>query len=146
MITPSQLQTTANLLAGLMFRDWHKGVYFVGPQPPTVVVKDVLRGRMKLKQRRMVLPEWLCEHPALYRKWYIAHELAHLIVHDETGGKDQTHGHAFQSVLHQLAPDAHHFEAGYKPRQYAAFLRSFNHLSASATFLVSKHLRRSSQT
>lgn len=89
--------------------------------PPRIVVRDVQRGRHAEKSRLVVLPLWLFDTEAqareLYFEWYVAHECAHDLA------SERGHGLEFQMWLRHLAPDAWHWERGYKRRQYDAARR-----------------------
>lgn len=75
------------------------------------------RGVYDRRTHRIYLPRALKTRSARYQRYYIAHEMAHWL----RGANG--HGQAFQRVLHALAPDVHHYERHYKPREYEAFKR-----------------------
>lgn len=99
---------------------------------PKITVKKRRNGVYHWRQKDIFLPLWLFDEGdvqlarqtilahdrADYMRYYIAHELCHALC-----GREIHHGPAFQAKLRDMVPDVYHFEAGYKPKMYAAEMR-----------------------
>lgn len=99
---------------------------------PRITVKKRRCGVYRWKRKDILLPTWLFEPGEVvlarhtvaaherdeYLRYYIAHELCHALC-----GREISHGPAFQAKLRDMVPNEYRFEAGYKPKMYAAEMR-----------------------
>lgn len=75
------------------------------------------RGRADYRVNNVTVPRWAWNTGIEYAHYYLAHEIAHIIVWNSL--RVRGHGSQFQAMLKQLTPYAHH-ELSYKPRLAAA--------------------------
>lgn len=93
-------------------------------------VARLRRGTARYSTRRITVPAWAFDQNQKlgggqraggeFPTYYLAHELAHLAVHDAHGEKArwlEPHGPEFMDEFKKICPpELWHFETGYKPR------------------------------
>jgi len=94
VLTPKGCQDILNQLIEYEDLDWLM-------PPITLNVRGIKQGYTKLNSRRILIPQWALAN--LYcGKWYVIHEIAHVVTRLQYGIGVQIHGLEFMKVENRL--------------------------------------------